>query len=151
MKYQVVTEEKFARLSANKEVKNYMNDWYKEVDGKGYYIVPKNEICKTSILTDEEKKWWCKVDTKEEVVMLSVSVMGCFPHELVAGLKKRRLLGGLIVEGVDMNTPLAAKTGWLEFTGNIGSRGAVFLKSKVNVAIDILNQHGLSFEKVSIS
>ena len=151
MKYQVVTENKFARISKNKDVRSYMNDFYKEVDGKGYYIVPSNEVCKTTILSDEEKKWWCKVDTKEEVVMLSVSVMGCFPHELVAGLKKRRLLGGLIVEGVDMNTPLAQKTGWLEFTGNIGSRGAVFLKSKVNIAIDILNKHGFNFEKVSVS
>lgn len=148
MDYKVITEERFTIISKNKKVRSYPNQWYKEVDGKDYYIVPSNEKYTTTILTEEEKKWWCAVNTKEEVVMLSVSEMGRFPHELVAGTRKHRLMGGMVLEGVDMNTSLSKKTGWLDFTGNIGSRSAVFLKSKVNVAIEILNKHGMKFEKV---
>lgn len=148
MQYKVVTERKFAKISKDKEVRSYNNEWYKEVDGQGYYIIPADETFKTAILTDQEKRWWCAVNTEEEVVELSISKMGRFPHELVAGKKTRRLMGGIIVEGVDMNTSLARKTGWLDFTGNLGSRSALFLKSKVNIAIDILNKHGMKFDKV---
>lgn len=148
MKYKVVTEQKFAKISKEKEVVSYPNEWYKEVDGQGYYIVPRNEKFTTTILDEKEKKWYCAVNTDEKVVELSVSELGRFPHELVAGIKRRRLMGGMIVEGVDMNTSLARKTGWLDFTGNLGSRGALFLKSHVNTAIDILNKHGMKFEKI---
>lgn len=148
MEYKVVTENKFAEISKGKAITSYPNEWYKEVEGQDYYIIPADETFKTTVLSDQEKRWWCAVNTDEEVVELSVTKMGRFPHELVAGKKTHRLMGGLLVDGVDMDTPLAKKIGWLDFTGNLGSRSGLFLKSKVNIAIEILNKHGMKFDKV---
>lgn len=143
-----VTEKQFERLSKGKLVKSYPNPYIKEIDGIEYKIIPNGEKFETKVLSEQEKLWWCGAKTEEEVVELSVSKSGWFPTDLVAGTLPKHLGCGIIREGFNMNTELSKKTGWLQGTGNLGSRSDLFLKSKVNEAIKILNKNGFSFKGV---
>lgn len=148
MKSKYVTDKQFDKLSNGKNIKSYPNPYVKEVGGIQYNIVPSSEKFEVRILSEQEKAWWCASETEEEVVLLSVSKTGWFPTELVAGTLSKNLGRGVIRENFDINTELSKKTGWLRNTGSLGSRGNLFLKSKVNEAVNILNKNGFSFKKV---
>ena len=148
MKSKYVTDKQFDKLSNGKNIKSYPNPYMKEVDGIQYNIVPSSEKFEVRILSEQEKLWWCASDTEEEVVLLAISEIGWFPTELVAGTKSKNLGRGVIRENFDMDTELSKRTGWLQNAGSLGSRGNLFLKSKVNEAINILNKNGFSFKKI---
>lgn len=148
MKSKYVTDKQFDKLSNGKNIKSYPNPYVKDVNGIQYNIVPSSEKFEVRILSEQEKLWWCASETEEEVVLLSISEIGWFPTELVAGTLSKNLGRGVTRENFDMNTELSKKTGWLKNTGSLGSRGNLFLKSKVNEAINILNKNGFSFKKI---
>ena len=135
-----LSQSKYAEISKDlKGVKMYANPYVKVCGCVRYQIVPSEEVCTTKVLSEDEKLWFTSIKTKEEVVMLSLKVMGWFPTELIAGVNRCVF---------SMDTTLSKKTGWITPNGCLGSRSALFLKSKVNVAIDILNKSGFDFENV---
>lgn len=134
-----LTEEEYADVSKNKKnIKDYPNPYVNVIGNVRYQIIPSNEKCMSRVLTKREKKWFVSFPTNEDVVMLTVSKSCSFPTELVAGVNKST---GMF----DMGNTLSDKTGWIKPNGCLGSRGALFLKSKVNVAIDILREFGFVF------
>lgn len=148
METKYVTENQFNKLSKGKLVKSYPNRYIKDIEGIEYNIIPNCEKFETKVLSPEEKVWLCGVQTEEEVVELCVTERGWFPTDLIAGTLPKHLGCGIIREGFNMNTELSKKTGWLHSTDNCGSRSALFLKSKVNEAINILNKNGFNFKGV---
>jgi len=135
-----LSESEYAEISKKmKGVKEYPNPYIKECGNVRYQIIPDGESFTTKVLTEEEKEWFAFPPTDEEVVMLSVSVLGWFPTELIAGTDNGRF---------SMYTTLSEKTGWVSAKGTLGSRSALFLKSKVNKAIEILNGYGFYFSKM---
>lgn len=148
MKSIYLSEKEFAKLAKSKKnIKSFPNPDYKEIDGVSYMIIRDGEICSTKILSEDDKKWYCGVKTEEDVVELRVDKMCCFPTELVADTQPR-IVSGVIRSGFSMDTELSRKTGWLYSAGTLGSRGDLFLKSKVNEAIKILNKNGFSFTTI---
>lgn len=135
-----LSESEYAEISKKmKGVKEYPNPYIKECGNVRYQIIPDGETFTANVLTEDEKAWFAFSPTDEEVVMLSISILGWFPTELIAGTDNGRF---------SMNTTLSEKTGWVSAKGTLGSRSALFLKSKVNVAIDILNEYGFKFKKI---
>lgn len=138
-----LTEEEFANVSKGKKnIKTFPNPYVKEIGNVRYQIIPSDEVCSTFVLTDKEKAWFISTSVNEDVVRLQVSKSTSFPTELVAGVDRS---SGMF----SMNNTLSDKTGWIKANGCLGSRSALFLKSKVDVAIEILNEFGFAFPKLN--
>lgn len=142
MKAVFVKEKDFPKFAKGKEVKNYRNEYVKDVNGERVNLIPTGEKIVVKKLTSEEKDWFCGVRTEEDVVMMSVTVGGWFPTELVCGTIWGFVGGGIVREMYSMNTNLSRETGWLEGTGMTGSRADVFLLSKKGSAIEKLRAAG---------
>lgn len=140
-----LTEEEYAEVSnGKKNINDFPNPYVKEIDNVRYQIIPANEICTSSVLTDEEKTWFIPFPTNDDVVRLEVSKSSSFPTELVAGVDRS---SGMF----SMGNTLSKKTGWIKANGCLGCRSALFFKSKVHDAIEILNDFGFAFQHIYYS
>ena len=137
-----IKEKDFGKFADGKNVVNFGNPYYKEVDGEVVHIIPKGEVIVVKTLSEEDKKWFCAVRTNEDVVEMEMTVGGWFPTELVCGTIDKTKDGRRCMEHFSMNTALAQKTGWLDSTGTLGSRSDLFLASKADAAIKILKKSG---------
>ncbi len=147
MKSVYLSEKVFKKISDGKNVVNYHNKYVKTIDDVDYYIMTDGVAIEVNQLSEEEKKYYCRVNTSEDVMMLELNnegfkTLGWFPTKLVAGVIPTDVGGGIIRDRFSMNTPLSIKTGWLEKNGCAGSFTGLFLKSKVNEAIKILRENG---------
>ena len=134
-----LTEEEYAEVSKGKKnIKTFPNPYVKEIGCVTYQIIPSNEVCTSKALTNEEKSWYLPCAIDEDVVKLHVTKSCSFPTELVAGVDRA---SGMF----SMGNTLSDKTGWIKANGCLGSRSALFLKSKVHEAIEILNEYGFDF------
>lgn len=161
MKAKYVTPEQFAKLSKGKKVKSYPNPLVKEIADVTYKIVTPDTVCKISRLTEEQYIWWLgmsketysrglkeyKSDSNAEVYELTV-VGDWFPTDLIAGTVSCNLGYGVTRNAFSMNTPLSDKTGYLQANGSIGSASCLFMGSKVNEAIKILNKNHFNFKMI---
>ena len=138
-----IKEEQFEKFAEGKKVEHFGNPYYKKVDGKVVNIIPKGECITVKTLTEDERKWWCRIATVEDVVEMEVTVGGWFPTDLVCGTIDE-INGKKVIEHYSMETDLAKETGWLESTGNLGSRSDLFLTSKAEVAIQKLKMAGFN-------
>lgn len=161
MKAKYVTPEQFAKLSKGKKVKSYPNLLVKVIGDVTYNIVTPDTVCKISRLTEEQYTLWLgmsketyknglskyKDDANSDVYKLTVEG-GWFPTELVAGTVSCNLGYGVTRNAFSMNTPLSDKTGYLQANGSIGSASCLFMGSKVNEAIKILNKNHFNFKMI---
>lgn len=148
METRYVSPEKFSKVSKGKEIVDYPNQWFKDVNGVRHHIINPDMEYKISVLEKKSYPWYLGMTYEDYAREINemfgdddarVFVLECdwFPTELVAG----------VVNGRFCNTSsLSRKTGWIRSFGTI----ELFRAEKVAEAISILNKHGFKFDKAQL-
>lgn len=137
------TPEEFGVIRKGKNVIDYPNQWFKDIEGRRFHIINPEMEYKIEILDPKNYLWYLGMTYESYSKHLKeifddddpkVYILSCewFPTELVAG----------IVNGRFCNTSeLSQKTGWIRtFNSDF------FRASKVREAIKILNKNGFKFD-----
>ena len=134
MKVVYIKEQDFAEYAKGQVVKDYPNEYIKDVACIETHIIPTDECIIFKKMSKEDVEYYIgKVD--EEVYEGSTQVLGFFPTGLVAGTYK-----GCYTQ----NTWLSKETGWLQTSGTFGSRNDAFRASKVQFAAELLKNAGFN-------
>lgn len=122
----------------NKQIKKCLDKYGKEFT---LHIIYPEDIVDIKELTPEEITWWLgKKYVDKKIIMLSCN---WFPSELLIGVKKH---GNKRYYSAD--TELSRQTGYIEGSGNLGSRSYCFFKEKIKQNLQILKDNG--FDKFNV-
>ena len=127
-----IKEQDFKAFSKGKKVVDYPNQYVKDVAGERVDIIPTGECITFKKMSESDVRYYIG-NVGEDVYEASVKIGCWFPTELVCG----------VVRGCfSQNTDLSKDTGWLQTTGQFGSKNDAFLVRKAKVAAKKLKDAG---------